>query len=44
MTTPFAMTIPMSMPSPKVIKHRARKPTIVVIELEVTLTRVFDIA
>ena len=33
MTTPFAITIPMSRPSAKVITHRARKPATVVMEL-----------
>ena len=32
-TTPFAMTKPMSKPSPSFIKHSARKPNTVVSEL-----------
>ena len=32
-TTPFAITIPRSAPSVKLIKHRAMKPAIVVTEL-----------
>ena len=34
-TTPFAITIPMSLPSVNCITHKATKPAIVVIELEV---------
>lgn len=35
-TTPFAITIPRSMPRVKLMKHRAIKPATVVIELLTT--------
>ena len=43
-TTPFAITIPMSRPSAKVITHSARKPAIVVTELPATDLNVSAIA
>ena len=43
-TTPFAITIPRSSPSVKLMKQRATKPAIVVIELPVTETIVWEMA
>ena len=43
-TTPLAMTIPISLPSVNCITHKATKPAIVVIELEVIEVKVALIA
>ena len=43
-TTPFAMTIPKSLPKVKVIQHRAANPAIVVTELPTMDLKVFEIA
>ena len=43
-TTPFAITMPRSIPSVNVIKHIARKPAIVVIELPTTDVTVWEMA
>ena len=43
-STPFAITMPRSLPRVKLIKHRAIKPAIVVTELPVTEVSVLDIA
>ena len=43
-TTPFAITIPKSRPSVKLMKHNAMKPATVVIELPITDVNVLDIA
>ena len=43
-TTPFAMTIPISLPSVNCITHKATKPAIVVMELEVIEVNVALIA
>ena len=43
-TTPFDMTIPISRPSVKLMKQRARKPKTVVSELPASEMKVFDIA
>ena len=43
-TTPFAMTIPMSRPNVKVMKHMARKPAMVVRDEPATDTIVADMA
>ena len=38
--TPFAMTMPRSMPRVKVMKHRAMNPAMVVMELPMTEVKV----
>ena len=42
--TPFAITIPISFPRVKFILHKAKNPAIVVNELPITDTKVFEIA
>ena len=43
-TTPFAITTPRSIPSVNVMKHIARNPAIVVMELPTTEVNVCEIA